>query len=71
MKGLLMICLVLNFISCTKSYNCDCVTTDNSGTSPSSTVTSLINAKKSNDAKKQCEAKNENSSSFTTTCTLK
>ena len=58
----------LMMVSCSKDYNCKCVTTESiSGTNNSNTV--VVNGKK-DEAKSECEAMSSTNLTITKTCTI-
>lgn len=74
MKKLQFLAIASLFVlsSCKKNYNCECVTTPNSGISGTTTTTNRnIMSKKKADASKDCDLSDENSTSFTTACSIK
>lgn len=71
-KAIVLIVVVLAMVSCKKNYNCECVTTPNTGNTGSITTNNQnIMSKKKADAIKDCDALDEHSTSFTTECSIK
>ena len=68
-KASLLVILVAGLLSCKKSYTCECVTHDESGTFKDVTNTMIIHDTKAN-AKAACEKHNTQNGSIKITCHL-